>query len=191
MSVNREEETENQVSYKNLEIVRIEPVGTGTRVCVDFIDLLTSHEGLLVGNTGHGFIKVMAETRQTETYPAREFRVNVGAVNQYLYLGEDKTCYLSELQSGMVIPVYNNETYRYVAVGRIKMEKREFVKITCMNAEREISGIFQDSESVFLQESEHSFKSMKEIQVGTKILCVENQPGRHLGMKIEEEIDER
>ncbi len=123
----------NQVEFKCLEIIRIEFMGTGTRVCVDFIDMLAPTEGVLVGNTGHGFIKVIAETRPTETYPAREFRVNMGAVNQYLYLGEDKTCYLSEIQSGMVIPVYSKQSFRYVTVGRVKMEKREFLKVTCQN----------------------------------------------------------
>lgn len=181
----------SQVEFKSLEIIRIQSMGIGTRVCADFIDRLASDEGVLVGNTGHGFIKVMAETRPTATYPAREFRVNLGAVHQYVYLGNDKTCYLSEIQSGMSIPVYGNQTCRYVTVGRVKMEKREFLKVTCLNDGQEISGILQDSDSVFLQGAEQSYHPIREAKEGMKIWGMENQPGRHLGMRIEEDIEER
>lgn len=71
------------------------------------------------------------------------------------------------------------------------MEKREFLKVTCLNGSQEITGILQDSDSVFLPESEQVYHPIREAKEGTKILCVENQPGRHLGMKIEEEIEER
>lgn len=182
---------ERNEAFEYMDIVRIEPMGRGTRVCVDFIDLLGAEEGILVGNTGHGFLKVMAETRPTATYPTREFRVNAGAVNQYLYLGGDETCYLSELKPGMTVPVYGTGGFRYVTVGRVKLEKREFRKVTVSCGNEEISAILQDSESVFLQEPEASYTNMKELRPGLRVLAMPSEPGRHLGGRIEEEIEER
>jgi len=174
-----------------IEIMAIKDYGVGTRVCADFIDVLASNEGVLVGNTGYGFIKVMAETRKTDTYPPRPFRVNLGAINQYLYLGDNKTCYLSELEPGMKIPVYDKDSLRFVTVGRVKNEKREFRRVECKNDGIEVSGIFQIADSVFFQSVDDVFTSMNDLKPGIKLAYLKFEPGRHLGEKIEEEISEK
>ncbi|MBU3181186.1 3-dehydroquinate synthase II [Clostridium psychrophilum] len=177
--------------FDYFEISDITDLGIGTRVCVDFIDVLSSTEGVLVGNTGNGFIKLMAETRKSETYPPCPFRVNLGAINQYLYLGNNKTCYLSELEPGMKIPVYDQESFRYIAIGRVKQEKREFKRVEGKNENNLVSGTFQIADSVFFQSENETFIPINDLKLGVKLAYIKSQPGRHLGDKIEEDINEK
>jgi 3-dehydroquinate synthase II len=62
-----------------MEITKIHRIGEGMRVCIDFVDLLGRNDGLFVGNTGHGYINVLSENRQSKGYPPRPFRINCGA----------------------------------------------------------------------------------------------------------------
>ncbi|WP_226037176.1 3-dehydroquinate synthase II [Aquibacillus saliphilus] len=172
------------------EVKSVEPIGEGSRVCIDFIDQLNSDEGILVGNTGNGYIAVLSENRTTETYPARPFRVNCGALHQYLYLGDGKTTYLSEVKPGLEVLVLKNGQTRKVAVGRVKIEKRQFLRVVCHYQGTEISATLQDSDSVHILTAEQSEKSIDNLKVGDSILCYPDQPGRHLGESIEEEISE-
>lgn len=74
-----ESKAEKQFSYCRVE--RIQSAGEGSRVCLDFVDVLDPEEGVLVGNTGHGYLLVLSEHAVTPTYPARPFRVNAGAIH--------------------------------------------------------------------------------------------------------------
>ena len=104
-------------------VMEVAPIEIGSRCCVDFVDELSPNEGLFIGNTSSGFIKVLSENIGTETYPSRCFRVNSGAIHQYCYLGE-KTIYLFEISPPETIIVHLDESYRKVAVGRVMIEKR-------------------------------------------------------------------
>ena len=61
-------------------------MGEGTRVEIDLVDILSENEGILVGDSAKGFICVLAETRETNTYPPRPFRVNAGAIHLELQM---------------------------------------------------------------------------------------------------------
>ncbi|KAB8137672.1 3-dehydroquinate synthase [Gracilibacillus oryzae] len=173
------------------EVVAMESIGEGTRVCLDFVDKLQPTEGILVGNTGHGYLLVLAENRTTDTYPARPFRVNAGAIHQYALTDEGKTSYLAELKPGDQIAVMSAEgKKRNIAIGRVKMEKRPFLRIVLKSEGAVISATLQDADSVHVLGHDGSEKQVLDLQQGDRIMIVKDQPGRHLGEKIEEEIIE-
>lgn len=103
-------------------------MGKGSQVEIDFVDVLIDTERILVGDSARGFICVLAETRETGTYSHHPFRINAGAIHQYVYVGDSKTKYLSKLKSGDLILVTDGIKERIVKICRVKMEKK-FEKI--------------------------------------------------------------
>ncbi len=182
--------TQNVVEYQLGTITNIQDLGEGTRVCLDFVDGLDEVEGLLIGNTGHGYMLVLAETRTTKTYPPRPFRVNGGALHQYVYV-DGQTKYLSELEPGMKLNVYSPYGFREVAIGRVKLEKRPLKRIALQCENLQLSITIQDSDSVFVMGSEGRVRSAVELQEGDQLLCMPDQAGRHLGQPREGYIIEK
>ncbi|MFB1049735.1 3-dehydroquinate synthase II [Paraliobacillus sp. JSM ZJ581] len=174
------------------EVVSITPIGLGARVCIDLIDELDALEGMLVGNTGNGYLSVLSENRSTATYPPRVFRLNGGAIHHYIYLGEGKTAYLSELKAGLEIPIWSNDGVRKIAIGRVKVEKRSFLRVVCRveGTNQEVSATLQEADSVHVRTADGEAKPVLELKAGDRLFCYPDQPGRHLGEKIEEEIEE-
>lgn len=174
------------------EVISVTSIGVGTRVCLDLIDQLDPLEGILVGNTGNGYLFVLSENRSTETYPPRPFRINGGAFHHYLHLGEDKTAYLAEVKPGLELPVWFQGEVRKIAVGRVKLEKRPFLRIVCRveDSGQEISVTLQEADSVHLLTADQTAKAVLDLSAGDRVLCYPDQPGRHLGEKIEEDIQE-
>ncbi|MYL53843.1 3-dehydroquinate synthase [Pontibacillus yanchengensis] len=179
---------ENQQEY--MGITNITEVGEGMRVCLDFIDYLKPNEGVYVGNTGHGYIKVLSENRSSEGYPPRAFRINVGAFHQYLFQ-EEKTLYLDEVNPGEKVWLTDEEESRSLAVGRVKIEKRPFVRVECKMDQGSISATLQYSPSVHLLEKTKGETSVLNLKVGDQVLCLQDKPGRHLGEQVDEEIIEK
>ena len=172
------------------KVVSIQSLGEGTRVCLDFVDVLEGDEGVLVGNTGHGYALLLAECQPSETYPPRPFRVNAGAIHQYLLLGEDQTCYLSDIKPGMKLMVWKADgTYRLVAIGRVKVEKRKLARVVFDLSDCEISVTVQESDSIRFLSSDKAIQ-MTKLNIGNEVLVCEDKPGRHIGERIEEYIKE-
>ncbi|MFG6150157.1 3-dehydroquinate synthase II [Halobacillus sp. B23F22_1] len=172
-----------------MEVTKIEEIGEGRRVCLDFIDILYSSDGLYIGNTGHGYLKVLAENRESKDYPARPFRINCGSFHQYLYQS-GKTYYLHELTPGEKL-ILSGEEEREVAIGRVKIEKRPFVRVECKSSDGTISATLQNSSSVYLQEESEGEISILDVKEGQKVMGLRDEPGRHLGQRIDEEIVEK
>jgi len=161
---------------------------TGTRVEIDFIDILGHDEGVLVGDSAKGFVCVLAETRETETYPPRPFRVNAGAIHQYVYMGENKTKYLSELKAGDRVMVVGDGHERLVTVGRVKIESREFERVVLDSG---ISATLQKADSVFVHGKDTPLHLI-DLKEGDIITCFPMQDfARHKGEVIEEAITEK
>lgn len=174
------------------EIVDIQSIGIGSRVCIDFVDQLDPTEGLLIGNTGHGYMLILAENRTTDTYPARTFRVNAGAIHQYIVTGDGTTSYLSEIKAGQALPIYREDgSYREIAVGRVKIEQRPLLRIVAKIKNKEISVTIQEGDSTHLLGRDQSEREGISLSKGDKILVSPDTPGRHLGKKIEEYIIEK
>jgi len=153
------------------------------------IDILEPDEGIFVGNTSNGYVFILSENRQSASYPPRPFRINVGAVHQYILLGE-KTSYLSDLKPGSKIPVCKDGGIREVAIGRMKIEKRPFIRLVCKGEGAEISATVQNAESVCFMEEKRGVVSIKELHVGDKVRCFKDIAGRHLGERLDEYIYE-
>ncbi|QTN01083.1 3-dehydroquinate synthase [Sediminibacillus dalangtanensis] len=174
-----------------VEVVEIKQVGEGMRVCVDFIDSLQEEEGLYIGNTGHGYLKVLSENRQSEGYPPRPFRINCGGFHQYLYQ-EKASQYLQEIKSGESLTVSSPQGSRSISIGRVKIERRPFIRVTCQSDEGIIvSATLQSSTSVYVQEEEKGAVSVLDLKKRDRIAGRMDKPGRHLGKKIDEFIEER
>lgn len=172
------------------EVTEIKEIGEGMRVCLDFIDLLDHKDGLYVGNTGYGYIKVLSENRSSADYPPRPFRINCGAFHQYVFQ-QEKSRYLHEIKPGEELVVTGDSMKRQLSVGRIKIEKRPFFRLECRSEQGTISATLQKSSSVFLNEKAKGEVSILDLQVGDQISCLQDTPGRHLGEKIDETIIEK
>jgi len=174
------------------QVEAIEPIGEGTRVCVDFADLLDPEEGVLVGDSGHGYFLVLSENQPSATYPARPFRVNCGGVHHYLLREGEATNYLSELKPETSVSVLHgrNETTRPVPIGRIKMEKRPLLRVIARHRGQRISATLQSADSVRLYREAGGAVDLTSLKVGDSILFVADIPGRHLGQRVEEFIQE-
>lgn len=168
----------------------IEPMGEGSRVCIDAADVLSPAEGLLVGDTGHGYIYTLSENRTTSTYPARVFRINAGAVHQYIF-EEGKTRYLAEIEQDEPVTVYEATASRQVPVGRVKIEKRELVRVKVRARDVNLSATLQWADSVYLMTDQYEPMALKDCRPGDRIYCRTDEPGRHLGQAVQEEIEER
>lgn len=171
------------------QIKEIKEIGEGMRVCIDFVDILKPEEGLYVGNTGHGYIRVLSENRKSEGYPARPFRLNAGSFHQYLHQ-PDKTRYLAELNPGEELVVTDGTGSRTISVGRVKIEKRPLLRVVCEKDGHIISATVQKSSSVWMAEKEKGQFPLQELKEGDFVACFPDTPGRHLGEKIEETIIE-
>lgn len=174
--------------YSQSEIVELYEMGEGSRVEIDFIDVLGENEGVLVGDTARGFVLVLAETRETETYPPRPFRVNAGSIHQYILLADGKTKYLSELKSGDKVLVTDAVNERYVTIGRVKIEKREFIQIRLKNS---ITATLQKADSVHISGSNGALHYLDAKAGDSVTVAVADQVARHKGEAIEETIQEK
>lgn len=195
-----------------LEVIDIQAIGKGMRVCLDFVDILHPDAGLFLGNTGHGYIKVLSENRPSADYPARPFRMNCGAFHHYLYQG-GSTKYLHEINPGekLFISVFGEDALPLadenklgvedfdasqeleIPVGRVKIERRPLMRVVCKKttSDERISATLQKASSVTLSEENKGAISILDLKVGDNILCIEDHPGRHLGEKIDEVIIEK
>ena len=177
---------------ESAEIVDIERVGLGHRVCVDTCSLLERGQGLLVGNASEFMFLVHAETEANPYVAARPFRINAGPVHAYVLKKADRTSYLEELRAGDEVLVVDSQgRTSLVTVGRVKIEVRPLVKITARKAEAEGCLFLQNAETIRLVKPDGTPVSVVALQVGDEILCRTDRAGRHFGMRIAESITER
>ena len=167
-------------------ITNIETGGIGERYCIDLACLISEGEGMLIGSSASSLGLVHGEVIQSEFVPPRPFRVNAGPPHSYILMADGRTKYLSELDSGdEVLLVSENGSTRPAVIGRLKIEKRPFLRIYWEND-------YQISNSIFLQQAETVcvlsgvgvVKSVTELKVGDTIMCHHSDQTRHIGNKI-------
>lgn len=175
-----------KLTLSELTITNIQSGGIGERYCIDLICLILEGEGMLIGSSSSSMGLVHGESIESEFVPARPFRVNAGPPHSYILMANGKTKYLSELISGdNVMLVSENGSTRSATIGRLKIEKRPFLRIYWEND-------YQISNSIFLQQAETVrilsrvgvVKSVTELKVGDTILCHESKHSRHIGNKV-------
>lgn len=160
--------------------------GPGDRVCIDLTQNLEPGAGALIGSTARGFALIHAETLESEYVAARPFRVNAGAVHQYVMGPGGRTRYLSELRAGDEVLIVGPAGVRPVPIGRVKVERRPHFKLAWDGGHC----ILQNAETIRLVTPDGP-KSITELQPGDLIRVRHEAAARHFGMPVDERLVER
>ncbi|WNG28941.1 3-dehydroquinate synthase [Cystobacter fuscus] len=173
-------------------VVRSVPIGMGYRSCIDTTTLFSPTEGMLVGSTSQGGILCCPEVFFLPYMELRPFRVNAGAVHSYVYNYSNRTDYMSELRAGASIMLVDHTgKTRRSSVGRMKTEVRplRLIEVEFASGER-INAIMQDDWHVRIFSDEAKPLNITALKPGDKVLGHLAQPGRHVGIKVDEHIIE-
>ena len=173
-------------------ITRVEPAGLGHRVCIDTMSMLHRGQGMLVGNSSAFTFLVHAETEHNEYVASRPFRVNAGAVHAYIRLPGDTTTYLSEVTAGTQMLVVDHTGATSLATaGRVKIEVRPMLLVEAKIGDRKGAVFLQNAETIRLTAPDGTPVSVVTLKPGDKVLCRTDEAGRHFGMRIKEDIQEK
>lgn len=186
------------VSLKQAEIgltpatvTEVKDAGSGDRVCIDTCSLMVPGEGMLIGNQSSGLFLIQSEAEESPYVASRPFRVNAGAVHEYVLVG-DKTRYLAELSSGdPALIVTKAGEARKATIGRVKIERRPLLYIEAEADDRKISAILQNAETIKLVAADGSSIPVTRLKPGDRVLAKLEKEARHFGMKIDETIIEK
>jgi 3-dehydroquinate synthase II len=188
--IKNSEASSKTVELQEFEVISIEKVGSGDRVCIDTTALLKPGEGMLIGSTSKVFLLIEAEVHESGYVNARPFRVNAGPVSSYI-LNLQQTNYLSELGAGIKVMVVRRDgSIREELVGRVKIERRPLLLIKVKINDGEYPILVQDAETVRMITTDGSL-SVSELKIGDKVLGTVEKLGRHFGIPVDEFIDER
>lgn len=162
--------------------------GLGDRVCVDTCTHFQKDEGILVGSYSHGFVLCSSETHPLPYMPTRPFRVNAGALHSYVLGADNRTNYLSELESGShILAVAADGRTRRVTVGRIKLESRPLLTIKATSGEgMAVSLTVQDDWHVRVLGPGGAVLNVTELRSGDQLLGYVATDQRHVGWPVGE-----
>jgi 3-amino-4-hydroxybenzoic acid synthase len=153
---------------------------------------MTQEEGMIIGSTSTGGLLVSSETHFLPYMELRPFRVNAGAVHSYIWSFNNQTAYLTELKAGSrVICVDVEGNSREVCVGRVKTELRPLLKIEVETKGLRINAIVQDDWHIRIFGGDGTPRNASAIKVGDELLTYVCEGGRHVGIKIDETLEER
>lgn len=183
---------EPRVAIASATIVRTVPIGMGHRSCIDLATLFSPTEGILVGSTSQGGLLCCPEVFFLPYMDLRPFRVNAGAVHSYVYAPGGRTNYLTELKAGTPAMVVGHDGHvRTAAVGRIKTEVRPLRLIEAMfDSGEKVNVIMQDDWHVRIFSAAAEPLNITELQPGDRVLGHLSSPGRHVGIPVDETIQE-
>jgi 3-dehydroquinate synthase II/3-amino-4-hydroxybenzoic acid synthase len=154
--------------------------------------MMTRNEGMLIGSTSEGGILVCSETHYLPYMNLRPFRVNAGAIHSYVWMPGNTAEYLSDLAAGSKVLCVDTEgKTRTLTVGRVKMEVRPMLLIKGIAAEKEINVIVQDDWHIRVMGIDGKPMNASLIRPGDKLLAYVCEPGRHVGIKVNETIIEK
>jgi 3-dehydroquinate synthase II len=180
-----------EIPLTSVTITAVRDAGTGDRVCVDSCSLMVPGEGMLVGNQSGGLFLVQSEAEESPYVASRPFRVNAGAVHEYVLVGE-KTRYLSELASGDVtLIVGKGGESRKATIGRVKIERRPLLYVEAEADGLKLSAILQNAETIKLVGADGRSIAVTALKPGDKVLARIEKEARHFGMKVDETIIEK
>ncbi len=181
-----------KIDLKIATVKKVQPVGSGDRVCIDTCSMMEIGEGMLIGSYSRGLFLVHSETVENPYVSTRPFRVNAGPVHAYILCPNNKTRYLSELKAGdSVLIVDKDGLTREAIVGRVKIEKRPLMLIEAEYEGDILRTILQNAETIRLVRDDGSPVSVVDLKEGDKILIKFDDNARHFGMAIKEKIIEK
>lgn len=177
---------------KAATVTRVEPVGSGDRVCVDTCSMMGIGEGMLIGSYSKGLFLVHSESMESEYVASRPFRVNAGPVHAYIMTPGNKTKYLSEIETGdEVLTVGKDGNSKSVIVGRVKIEKRPLMLVEAEYDGLSLRTLLQNAETIRLVKENGKPVSVADLKVGDKVMVYLDPDARHFGMAIQETIIEK
>jgi 3-dehydroquinate synthase II/3-amino-4-hydroxybenzoic acid synthase len=173
-------------------VVESRPAGMGYRSCIDVATLFSEVEGILVGSTSQGGILCCPEVFYLPYMQLRPFRVNAGAVHSYVFGANDRTDYMTELRSGSPVMIVDKAgRARRACVGRMKTELRPLRLIEVeFEAKKRVSVLMQDDWHVRVFSAEGAPLNITELKTGDQVLGYVTEPGRHVGIRVNEHIFE-
>ena len=191
--LNSELQEFSRIKLQIAEIIEIKEVGIGERACVDTASMLNQGEGLLVGNQANFMFLMHNESAGSGFTSPRPFRVNAGAVQCYTLLPNNRTKYLSELESGTDVMIVSHEgIVRTSIVGRLKIESRPLFLVRAKSDDKIGGVLIQNAETIAFVKDNGKPISTTSLKVGDRILVkTESNKGRHFGMEVEEYILEK
>ena len=176
-----------EIILEEAEVTKIEPLGKGSRSCIDTCSMMKEGQGMLVGSSSQGMILVQAEVAKNELAAPRPFRVNAGAVSLYTMSPEGKTNYIEEIKAGnSVMLVDRDGNTESSIVGRSKIEIRPMVFVEVESNGRKAVAILQNAETIRIVTKNGSVP-VTELKKGDKILTHFEEGGRHFGTLIKDE----
>ena len=181
----------------NIDVVKVKVsevayVGMGYRACIDTTTLLRQDEGMIIGSTSFGGILVSSETHYLPYMELRPFRVNAGAVHSYVQSADGMTLYLSELKAGSrVLCTDTKGNTRDVTVGRVKIEERPLLMIEGKVNGVTVNTIVQDDWHIRIFDGNGNPCNASSIKKGDMLSGYICDGGRHVGIKINEKIEEK
>ncbi|MEM3040569.1 MAG: 3-dehydroquinate synthase II [Nitrososphaerota archaeon] len=185
----------NYVKKVELVPARVKEVinaGIGERACIDTTTMLRIGEGLLVGSMSRMLFLVHSEVIGSSFTEPRPFRINAGAIHLYTLGPLANTYYLSELKAGKrVLVVSKDGSTRVATIGRVKIERRPLMMISAEIDNTNGSVIVQNAETIRLVDRNGEPIEVTRIGAGDEVLVhLSGISGRHMGMKVEESINE-
>jgi 3-dehydroquinate synthase II len=173
-------------------ISNVKNLSSGDRVCIDTSSMLNIGEGMLIGSYSKAMFLIHSETLESEYVASRPFRVNAGPVQSYVMVPNNKTRYLSELETGdEVLAVDKDGKTRTVIVGRVKIEKRPLMLVEAEYDGLKIKTLVQNAETIRLVSSDGEPVSVSKLKVGDKVKIFIDNHARHFGIAINEMIIEK
>ena len=180
-----------KIPLETATVKAVKEAGMGDRVCIDTCSLMKPGEGMLIGNQSGGLFLVQSEAEESPYVASRPFRVNAGAVHEYV-LVDEKTRYLSELKSGdPTLVVDKAGDARKATIGRVKIERRPLLFVEADADGKPITAILQNAETIKLVGADGGSIPVTKLKAGDKVLVRVESTGRHFGMKIDETIIEK
>lgn len=177
---------------KPATVTDIQPVGSGDRVCIDTCSMMKVGEGMLIGSYSKGLFLVHSESLESEYVASRPFRVNAGPVHAYVMTPNNKTRYLSEIETGDELLTVDKEgNAKTTVVGRVKIERRPLILIEAEYEGVKLKTLLQNAETIRLVGEQGNPVSIADIKVGDKVMVYLDKGARHFGMSIEESIIEK
>ncbi|WP_036024865.1 3-dehydroquinate synthase II [Paraburkholderia dilworthii] len=167
-------------------------LGLGYRACIDTTHIFEPDEGILVGSTSTGGVLCCPEVFHLPYMELRPFRINAASVHSYVFHASDKTNYITELRAGSAITAVNAAgRTRQVYVGRVKTEIRPLILIAVsFDGGEQVNIVMQDDWHVRIFSDKAQPRHLTELKPGDRVLGYTTQPGRHVGVKVDEHIIE-
>jgi len=118
--------------------------------------------------------------------------INAAAVHSYVFHANDRTNYISELKAGSQVTAVSASGHcRQVYVGRVKTEIRPLLLIEVrFDDGHMVNIVMQDDWHVRIFSADARPCHITELRPGDKVLGFTTQPGRHVGVQVDEHIIE-